>query len=80
MSSGVLFAGVAVSTVSFPFPFPEAHVTVLAVQLDPPPSWLLPFLFFIFFSDYYQMPAAWPALCAAIMAPWGSLSSPQAGS
>lgn len=43
---------------------PEAHITVLTVQLDPSPSWLLPFLFFILFSDCYQMPAACPALCA----------------
>ena len=65
-SSGVQFAGVAVSVVCR---FPAAHVAVLTVQLDPPPSWLLPLLFFILFSDCYQMPAACPALCAAIAAP-----------
>lgn len=60
-SSGVQFAGMAVGTVSFSFCFPEAHITVLTVQLHPPPSWLLPFLFFVLFSDYYQMLAACPA-------------------
>lgn len=59
-----------------PFCFPEAHITVLAVQLDPPPSWLFPFLFFMLVSDYYQMPAACPALCAAVTAPI-SLGIPQ---
>lgn len=42
--SGVQFAGSAVSAISS---FPEPHVTALTVQLDPPPSWLLPFLFLI---------------------------------
>lgn len=36
------------------------------VQMDPPPSWLLPFLFFILFSDYYQMPAACPAFLSFV--------------
>lgn len=38
-------------------------------SLFSPSSWILPFLFFILFSDYYQMLAACPALCAAITAP-----------
>lgn len=55
--SGVQFAGSAVSAISSSFP--EPHVTALTVQLDPPPSWFLPFLFFVPFN-YYEMAAACP--------------------
>lgn len=50
------------------FSFPEAPITVLTVQLDPPPSWLLPFLFFILslITTKCRQPAQ---LCAALTAP-----------